>query len=425
VLAALFFLSACLGHSALVLCVCIKKSDTLCDCDLGKELFVLVRALIVVCVILLLNVLQLKTYAGQRTKLASTGTQSRAVSNIIEALCDCIVDLGPDFRIVKPSPKLEQLFDSGGTQGNAFHGVAFVDFLADEKEKERFCKALSTSSSMMEKSHVTELGQETALMHIRLCSSSGTPFDTTMVHTCFQDESGHTRYIVGIIETAERLHDSRVAEEGVYISCMEEMFKCISKARHLDSHDSIDKRKLNTNSSYFSTATSSRMRDVVIEFEAMAPCQILWASPAAQELMGISEFGDEPFCEFILDKEAFQWWMQDRVNMAMNVPERPWRDLFGTRLGRRDSNGRQIVPDIKIVLEVYFPIPCEEEEEEEDDDDNYEGPDPTKYVVRACMTTCSQINKKLREAGRDSQSSVHLADNFRLRSDEVLRSAGT
>lgn len=381
----LYFVAANVAHTALVLAVCHLCPTTLCDCGLGKQLLALARSLLVVYIIGLLNVVQLTRCTDLKARLALTEGRGRAVSTITEALCTCTVHLGPNFEITKSSPKLALLLN----HDQNLRGVQFIDFIVDDDERTRFWRALLHSSSnmmRMERSDAAEFGQDGALTHLHLRGSLGTSFNAIVAYTCFHDESGKTQYIVGLSGASKHFQNAT----GSSISRLHDIDRRTCAVDECPPKSKSEEHALDDNSCK-SGSNPSNLRDAVIEFKAINPCRIQWVSPAIEDLLGIQLEG-KPFGDYLVDDEAFRWWLEERVNLALNQPEDVFRDLFGTCLATRDSLGN-ITPVKKIVLEVFFPTPCEDD----DDDDDL---DPSEYVVCARIVSCNQVNKTLRHYRR-------------------------
>lgn len=156
-------------------------------------------AILIVC-LLAVNLL-IRHLVVQTVNLEDMEGQLRAVSNVLGLLCDAVVHLGPELRIVAPAPKLVALLNTA-SRPNAYLGENFEDFIASDEDRCRVKQVLNKSSTM----DISDSPFVANVLQIGMRDASGIAFKVELFHTWFQSVDGQTRYVVGMNEVGERLH---------------------------------------------------------------------------------------------------------------------------------------------------------------------------------------------------------------------------
>jgi len=145
-------------------------------------------------------------------------TQHQGVCRILTRFCDCLVQVGSDFTIIEPNEKFAALMMFDG--GQRIQGANFCDYI-HTKDRQSFREAAIKAMSV---------GTEyTEMLPIRLTDSHNRSFSVQVYYTCFRARNGQAGYLIGIVETQERLlvdSDFKIerptlSEEGDYIDALQ------------------------------------------------------------------------------------------------------------------------------------------------------------------------------------------------------------
>jgi len=299
----------------------------------------------------------------------------QALSNIIEALCDCTVHLTRDLQISKPCPKLASFLNMN-VKPNQLEGEHFLHFVPFETDRKRLRNAMQSSESAA--TDANELGQNTAVVHLHLSDSSGTPFEVKVVHTCVLHESGSALYILGICAIDERI-GSEIATDSQFGSNRTGTVESMSLSKKDWSDEltpSTTDATQNGPSAQFSLCNSwcssqklsdcssrtvpdrynDEVPEAILEIKIANPCTIVCASAEAEKILGISNSRGKPFINSIVDADAFCWWLENRVNWLIGEACFQLQDFFGTQinLGAKKDPPHNLVA---VLLVVYFSHP--------------------------------------------------------------------
>lgn len=172
--------------------------------DLIQEAVIAILVIVLICAVNLIMGRSLE----QCLRLQDTKVQLRAVSNVLSLLCDAVVHLGPDHKIIAPSPKLVSLLHSAPSAA-AYEGSDFCSFLQSKEDCSRLTEALDRGESNARESSPFD---DRVVLQVGMRDALGVGFRAELFHTCFEGVDGQLRYLVGINEVGERLHNEPVQD---------------------------------------------------------------------------------------------------------------------------------------------------------------------------------------------------------------------
>mmetsp|Transcript_94629 Transcript_94629/g.203133 ORF Transcript_94629/g.203133 Transcript_94629/m.203133 type:complete len:665 (-) Transcript_94629:108-2102(-) len=111
--------------------------------------------------------------------------------HLLMRLCDCLIQLGSDFKIKAPSPNLQAMLFLNDT----LQGACFCDLLASAEDRHRFIAAVG--KGMTEEEHA-------GLMPLHLRDALAREVQVHVYYTSYTDEADDPCHIVGIIEAPGR-----------------------------------------------------------------------------------------------------------------------------------------------------------------------------------------------------------------------------
>jgi len=114
----------------------------------------------------------------------SQGEQS-AVSSLLNMVCDVVIELDAQLRLVGPSRTLCDFLLRGSTQ--TLEGASFLDLLPKEEDRAMFDQGLPSDS-----------GAHSVRFNLR--DGNGTLIQVDMFHSCFEGPDGKCRYFAGLSE---------------------------------------------------------------------------------------------------------------------------------------------------------------------------------------------------------------------------------
>lgn len=121
-------------------------------------------------------------------------TTEATVLRLLSALCDAVVTLGPDLKIVSRAPKLANLLE--GKSAGALAGWNFLDLMA-ETDQARFRRFLEQSPELVDSSSEPTPAQA---LPVNLKFGTFAGVAVQLYHTHFQDSNGQLGHLICICE---------------------------------------------------------------------------------------------------------------------------------------------------------------------------------------------------------------------------------
>jgi len=136
-----------------------------------------------------------KEWLAERQILKQTDLsekQRQGFSHLLKSLCDCLLQLGPNFEIMEPCPNLAAMLFL--ESGRSLEGSHFCDYIASTADQDRFVKAMGKCTADDEPAGILPL-------HLR--DSQSREVQVHVYHTSFRDQDDLPCHIIGIAEAGE------------------------------------------------------------------------------------------------------------------------------------------------------------------------------------------------------------------------------
>jgi len=147
--------------------------------------------LLMISLLLFLFHLSMTLELTKSLQLQDSEKQLSAVSRILDSLCDATVQLGPNFRVVRPAPRLDVLLHVGPTPGGML-GADFRSIIATEEQRASFEAQVQGG----------RLGHQPLgnSLFLNLRGSHGADIRVQLLASCFRDVAGEVCHLCGINE---------------------------------------------------------------------------------------------------------------------------------------------------------------------------------------------------------------------------------
>jgi hypothetical protein len=157
------------------------------------------------------------TYSEARATLeAKTLARSEAtVHRLLSAMCDAVVHLGSDCRILHPCPKLEVLLLKSRTH-SGLQGTPFMDLL-DSSERDRFDHFLSSVTNEPSGHDVVDPEDMACTLHLHMRDATGTKVPVQIFHGSCLDINEQICHLVGIREDQETASRREATELNTFV----------------------------------------------------------------------------------------------------------------------------------------------------------------------------------------------------------------
>jgi len=254
--------------------------------------------------------------------------QRTGFAHLLDRLCDCLLQLGPNFEIMEPCPNLAAMLFIRNE--NQLQGTCFCDYIAVSEDRDSFVAAMDIISSEQGLSGV---------IAVRFRDGQSRQVKVHVFYTCFHDLDGSPYYIIGVVEAGAR---AEVAEPEV---------ACTEPVEEVGLHDAMSNDALSRTTSRTTSSarlvpseaedeTSHSESDMSLESISGSDfgdisvtidddCTIISCTPGFTALCG--PIGDGlKLTEFVVDADRFSGFVQDHVN----------RFLFSKQFGDGDITVR-------------------------------------------------------------------------------------
>jgi len=217
--------------------------------------------------------------------------QHQAFSHLLNRLCDCLLHLGPDFKILKPNRNLNAMLFLGDEK--TLQGCSFCDYLASNEDTDHFVAAMESGTSEDDLAGIIPL-------HLR--DSQGREVLVHAYYSCFHDQEGSPYYVVGIVEAGEPtargfLRNSHMTSGQA---------SCIPDNHVSDNADSESELPLES-------VSGDELGEVSVTVEVNRSFNIISCTPGFTALSGPA--GDRaPLADWVVDSWKFTRLIQSRVN---------------------------------------------------------------------------------------------------------------
>merc|ERR1711972_624869 len=103
---------------------------------------------------------------------------------MFNTFCDALIQLGPNFDILQPSPRFAAMMLC--TRGETLQGADFRDFLASDQDRGTVARSMETYTPNLESG---------AMVPVHMRDANGCVFRAAVYHTCFVCRGGERRFL--------------------------------------------------------------------------------------------------------------------------------------------------------------------------------------------------------------------------------------
>jgi len=224
--------------------------------------------------------------------------QKHCFSHLLNRLCDCLFQLGPNLEIMEPCPNLAAMLFL--TDGRPLQGSCFCDYLARE-DQERFVAALGRHDFEAESSGILPL-------HLR--DAQRCDVQVHVYYTSFRDEDGSPYHIIGIVEAGGRTSVGESASEEADVLGITQSTNRLS---NMLADKAVDKSSDTESEITLESVNGADVGEVAVTFEDDAGLKIISCTPAFTSLCGPIGDGSQ-LKDWIVDSNKFMQLTQLRVN---------------------------------------------------------------------------------------------------------------
>jgi len=231
-----------------------------------------------------------KEWLGQRqiAKQKDLSEKQRwGFSHLLNRLCDCLLQLGPDLEILEPSPNLAAMLFL--THAQALQGTSFCTYMASDEDRRRFIEAMGKDTSEEEPAGIIPL---------RLRDTQSREFQVHAYYTSFHDNDGAPYHIIGVAEVGERDEVVQPVEElGVRHTAIERVISDESTGSEIT----------------LESVAGSDFGEVSVTFDDSEENAIISCTSGFTALCGPTSDGVH-LIDWVVDKERFSKVLQIAVN---------------------------------------------------------------------------------------------------------------
>jgi len=213
-----------------------------------------------------------------------------AFRSLLSIMCDAVVELGSDQRIVQHEPRLSYMLLHG--TGKSLEGATLQEFLPDASDQQRLEERLLCRSG--------EGSEDAAMLHLRMKDAIGNRIRMQCFHVAFTSFEAEVHHLVGLCEDTERSGPAAPLDRAEAAPCRAD------QAIEDSGSDS-------SSASEVSHASPRVDREVAVQVcvrDGRLP--VLWSSRRFRDKFGKLIKGVD-FVEWVAQGQELQSWMSERV----------------------------------------------------------------------------------------------------------------
>jgi len=282
-----------------------------------------------------------------------------AALSLLPALCDDIIHLDEELRIVRPCPKLANMLC---LPSEAMASCIFADLLSAE-DAARFKEHLPMSDPSSDCSQ----GGFTPCCNVELIGGNGMQVSVRVFGSSWEDGVGGRGYVIGLCQTDETIPIPAMGDGGPSAA---RMYQALYTTLTPQNHPYSETMSSHTDRTNITTAFGS----IIVIFDALdVDFRIIWGSRAFAAVANIVPEGLS-LLKFVRERKSFVSWVQPQVNDFFEKKELPAKQI---RLTLHAKNRRRVsvlcrlaIPSSLELDNVLLAAAAKGEGGEEDEDDD-------------------------------------------------------